>query len=118
MNSLPLHSFDIETETQEEQREAGRWHPAAVVVWRGARHIIGAGTADDVDIFTEGGALYVIARNYSLEYAALEVFRDGERIADVFAEHEQAEHVNSLTPVYAAKLLANWGDCEGGHAAQ
>ncbi len=118
MNKAPFNSYDIERETWDEQREAGRYNPADVIIWRGARHTLGCGTADDVDVFTEGGALYVLARNWALNYAGLQVFRDGEQIASVFTDLEDsASHVNRLTAVYAAKMLANWGDCAGGYAA-
>lgn len=117
MRRLACAAYTWDRETWEEQREAGRYNPAQVVEWRGHRYAIGAGTADDVDLFTEGGALYVLARNRGLGYAGLEVFRDGERIAETFTDSEdQADYLNELTAVYAAKRLANWADCEGGEA--
>lgn len=117
MRTAPLYSYEFERETLDEQREAGRWNPATVIVWRGQRYTIGAGTADDVDVFTEGGALYVLARNRGMSYAGLEVFRDGERIADIFVdESDRGDYLNELTAIYAAKRLANWADAEGGEA--
>jgi len=117
MRTAPLHSYELDRETYEEQREGGRWNPARVIVWRGQRYTIEAGMADNVDVFTEGGALYVLARNRGMSYAGLEVFRDGERIADIFVdESERGDYLNELTPIYAAKRLANWADAEGGEA--
>ena len=117
MRTAPLHSYEFDRETYDEQREAGRYNPARVIVWRGHRYGIGAGDGDDVDLFTEGGALYVLARRRSLGYAGLEVFRDGERIADIFTDDpERADYLCELSAVYAAKRLANWADAENGQA--
>lgn len=111
MRTLSINAYELETETSDEQREAGRYHPASVIVWKGHRHSIGAGNADEVDIFTEAGGLFVLARNRGLNYAGLEVFRDGEKCGDCFVDLEdQADYINGLTPVYAAKMLANWCD--------
>jgi hypothetical protein len=118
MNRAPFHSFAIERETQEEQREAGRYNPADVITWGGLRYSLGCGTADDVDVFTEHGALYVLSRNRGLGYAGLQVFRDGDEIASVWIDSdERGQYINDLTAVYAAKRMANWGCCEGGYAA-
>ncbi|KPK74221.1 MAG: hypothetical protein AMJ84_00070 [Acidithiobacillales bacterium SM23_46] len=117
MRTLKPFEYQLDRETWEEQRAAGRYNPATVVIWRGHRYAIGAGTGDDLDLFEEGGALYVLARRDSLGYAGLEVFRDGERIADTFTDYEeQAEYINGLSAIYAAKRLANWCDAEGGEA--
>lgn len=118
MNRLRLSAYKWDRETWDEQRASGRYTAAQVVIWRGHRYAIGAGTADDIDLFTEGGALYVLSRNHGLSYAGLQVFRDGEEIADSFTDDEdQADYINGLSAVYAAKRLANWSDCEGGQAA-
>jgi hypothetical protein len=118
MRTVKLDAYEIERETYEEQNAAGRYHPADVITWQGQRYTIGAGRADDVDLFTEGGALYVLARHWGLCYAGLQVFRDGEEIANVFTDLEEtAGPLNDLTAINAAKRLANYGDCEGGHAA-
>lgn len=52
------------------------------------------------------------ARNNSLQYAGLEVFRDGELVADTFCDSysEQAEYLNGLTAINATKRLADWLD--------
>lgn len=118
MNKLRLSAYQWDRETWDEQRDAQRYTAAQVIIWRGHRYAIGAGSADDVDLFTEGGALYVLARNRGLDYAGLQVFRDGEEIGGTFCQHEeQAGYINGLTAVYAAKRLANWSDCEGGYSA-
>jgi len=109
MRTLHINEYENETETDDEQRAGQRYHPASVIVWRGHRHIIGAGNADEVDVFTEDGALYVLARNRGLGYAGLEIFRDGERVADPFTDsEEQGDYLNELTAIYAAKRLAEY----------
>lgn len=117
MRTLKPHEYELDRETWDEQREAGRYNPAPVIIWRGHRYALGHGTADDVDYFEEGGALYVLARNVAIGYAGLEVYRTGEQIASTFTTfQEQEEYLNGLTPIYAAKRLANWADAEGGEA--
>lgn len=112
MRRLPCAQYEWDRETLDEQRSSGHWIPATVIIWHGHRYVIGAGTKDEVDLFTENGALYVLSRNRGLGYAGLEVFRDGERIADVFCDGEiQGDYLNELTAVYAAKRLSDWGDC-------
>jgi len=109
MRTLQPHEYETERETIEEQSAAGRWNPATVVIWRGMRHTIGAGTACGVDLFEEGGALVVLSRNSALDHAGLEIFEDGERIADTFTqEPAQAEYINGLSAIYAAKRLADY----------
>lgn len=109
MRTLPLNSYHWDRETIEEQSASKRYTPAQVVVWKGHRHAIGAGTADDVDLFTEGGELYVLSRHRGLGYAGLQIFRDGEEIADTFTDAEVAgEYINGLSAIYAAKRLADY----------
>lgn len=111
MRTLKPAAYDWDRETYEEQREAGRYNPAQVVIWQGHRHAIGAGTADDVDLFTQDGALYVLARNRGLGYAGLEIWQDGERVADTFTDAEElADYLNELTAINAAKRLADYMD--------
>jgi hypothetical protein len=117
MRTLQPAAYDWDRETIEEQSASGHYTAAMVIIWKGNRYTLGAGTADDVDLFEEGGALYVLARNRGLGYAGLEVFRDGERIADTFTDtEEQGGYLCDLTAIYAAKRLANWADAEGGEA--
>ena len=117
MRTLKPSEYDWDRETLDEQRESGNYTPSQVVIWRGHRYAIGAGSADDIDLFEEGGALYVLSRHRALNYAGLQVFRDGEEIAETFSQDgEIADYLNSLTAVYAAKRLANWRDCENGEA--
>jgi hypothetical protein len=110
MRTLKLDEYELDRETWDEQREAGRYHPATVVIWRGHRHAIGAGSSDDVDLFEEGGELFVLSRHRGLSYAGLEVFRDGQLVRDTFTQDGDglADYLNELTPIYAAKRLGEW----------
>ena len=111
MRTAALHSYSIERETYDEQREAGRYNPARVIIWRGHRYAIGAGDGDDLDIFTEGGALYVLARRRSLGYAGLEVFRDGARIADTALSTAQltryVRRPSGAMPAYIDRVISD-----------
>ena len=111
MRTLKYTEYEIETETDQEQREARRYHPAAVVIWRGARHTIGAGTADSVYLFEEDGALIILSRNRGLGYAGLQVFRDGIEASESFVDTEElGDYLLGLTPIYAAKRMTDWCD--------
>jgi hypothetical protein len=70
MRTLKLKEYEWDRETWNEQRKSGRYTPAQVIIWRGHRYAIGAGSADDVDLFKEGAALYVLTRNRGLNYGA------------------------------------------------
>jgi hypothetical protein len=109
MRTLDFDQYQWSRETIEEQSASGRYTPAQVIVWKGHRYPIGAGTADDVDLFTEDGWLYVLSRHRGLGYAGLQVFRDGDLIADTFTDtEEQGGYLNELTAIYAAKRLADY----------
>jgi hypothetical protein len=112
MRTLKPHEYDIERETLEEQNAAGRYHPAQVVIWKGHRHTLGAGSADDLDLFEEGGRLIVTACNQYLGYTGAQIFEDGAEVAETFVEdyQEQGEYLLNLTPIWRAKRLANWLD--------
>lgn len=111
MNPLPFDSYDWDRETIAEQSASGRYNPAQVVVWNGHRHAIGAGTADDVDLFEADGALIVLARNHGLTYAGLEVWQDGERVADTFTDLEgPADELLQLDASEAAATLLDYCD--------
>lgn len=113
MRTLSISEYEFETETYEEQRAAGRYHPASVIVWRGYRHTIGAGTSDDVNLFEEGGRLYVTATNKGLGYIGLEIFEDGEPAGDTFTQDydDPGAYILGLSPIYAAKRLAEYCYC-------
>lgn len=113
MRTLKPTEYELDRETWEEQREAGRYNPALVIVWRGHRYALGAGSGDELDFFEEGGELYALARRRSLGYAGLEVFRDGERVADTFTQDCDglADYLCDLTPIYAAKRLQEYCQC-------
>lgn len=108
MRSLKLEEYEIENETDEEQRLARRYHPATVVIWRGHRNIIGAGSTDRIWLFEEGGELFVTAKNCGLGYIGLQIFSEGAKVGDVFLEEHDSlgAHALKLSPIYAAKTLA------------
>lgn len=111
MRTLKFNQYEWSEETWDEQRESGRYTPAKVIVWKGYRLPIGAGSSDDVDLFIEGDRLYVLARNNRLEYAGLEAFKDGELDGEIFIDSEvEGEYLNGLTAIYAAKRLAYYCD--------
>jgi hypothetical protein len=112
MRTLKPHEYEIERETLEEQNAAGRYNPALVVVWKGNRHTLGAGTTDTLDLFEEHGRLVVLSGNRPLGYIAAEIHEAGEKVAETFVEDydEHARPLFDLTPIYRAKTLVNWMD--------
>jgi len=58
---------------------------------RTVRHIIGAGTRDDVDLFRLSGSntVYVLSMNPGLGYVGLSAYEDGEEAGDIFLDHDQ-----------------------------
>lgn len=113
MRTLQPKEYGWRQESWDEQRDAGRYSPAQVVVWRGKDHTIGAGTADDIGLFEEGGRLHVTATNRALGYIGLEIFEDGEPAGDVFTQDhdEPGAYILGLSPIYAAKRLAEYCYC-------
>ena len=106
-----------ERESYDEMRERQHYNPGLnVCYWLEGneyRHAIGSGSADSVHVFTEGGRVYVVSANHSLEYVALEVFEDGEPVGDAFCTDTSDSSINyllNLTPIWRAKRLANWYD--------
>jgi len=48
---------------------------------------VGFGTGDDVEVFTQGGEIYVLSTNERLDYAALKVFdRNLDEVGEVFID--------------------------------
>jgi len=73
---------------------------------------LGAGTSDELDIFEENSRIYALSTNTGLEYVGLQVFEDGEEVAETFMDSssEQTDYILNLTPIWRAKRLANWID--------
>ena len=74
---------------------------------------LGAGTSDELDIFIEGQRIYALSTNQGLGYVGLQVFEDGEEVAETFIDNgnDQGEYILGLTPIWRAKRLADW--CDG-----
>lgn len=88
MKTITLKQTD---ESWESQRAAGRYHPAAVVTWRGVERVLSAGDSDWVHFFEEDGALFALTVNHRMGYCGLEVFQEDDREAagSVFAQSEE-----------------------------
>jgi hypothetical protein len=102
-------------ESWEKQREAGRYNPAIEMQYytdKSYTVTLGAGTRDELDVFEEGNRIYVLMTNTGLGYVGMQVFEDGEEIADEFVQDydEHGEYILGLTPIWRAKRLANWCD--------
>jgi len=73
---------------------------------------IGAGTADELDIFTEGSLLFVLSTNQGLGYVGLQVFENGDEVGMTFMDSStpNVDYILGLTPIWRAKRMANWMD--------
>ena len=80
------HAYKLESETWDEQRNAGRHNPAVVLATRRHRFTLGAGDSDRIDVYREGAYLFVVTVNTGLGYAGIEVFglNTGEKEGEVF----------------------------------
>jgi len=85
--------FTIEKETYEEQREAGRYNPGLVVLFRDRtgnhRVHIGAGYSDDVEVYREGEETFILSKNWRLGYVGLEIYRGSRHIGEMFLQNSQ-----------------------------
>ncbi len=92
-----VKSATFSHESREEMTKARRYNPARKLSYRdkhGTHTVtISAGDADSVDVYREGSDVYVLSRNNSLGYVGLEVFRDGEALAEAFFQGEAATEV-------------------------
>ncbi|MCK5089491.1 MAG: hypothetical protein KAQ88_05875 [Hyphomicrobiaceae bacterium] len=100
-------------EDYESQREAGRYNPALELQYCTDQNYIvtlGAGNADEIDVFTEGSLLYVLSTNQGLSYCGMQVFEAGEEVGETFIDSsaDQCDYLLGLTPIWRAKRLADW----------
>ncbi len=84
--------FRIVHESIRDMRDSGRMNPAQVIVCQGHALTIGAGTSDNLTVFTDDidNTLYVLSTNSMLDYLGLEIFdlNDGEQVGEVFLQFE------------------------------
>ncbi len=92
-----VKSSTFSHESLEEMTKAGRYNRARKLIYRDKHRThavtISAGDADSVDVYREGDEIFVLSRNNSLGYIGLEVFRDGEALAEAFFQGEAATEV-------------------------
>ena len=80
----------IEKETEEEQRTHGHYYPGLVLVYKGLRIPLKAGTRDIIEVFEEQDTLYVLAVNTRLPYIGLDSYDSatGEETGYIFLQDE------------------------------
>ena len=115
-----LHNWKLGEESWDEQAASGRYHPCQQVhVKDGPVLTISAGTADDLDVFTEHGLFYVVSVNRGLETVGLEVFGDDGSLLEggsVFLQldYEVREILGprgvDLSPMAIAKRLSCYAE--------
>ena len=87
-------NFSISKETKEEMIAAGRFNPCMKITFGGRSgrhtHTISSGYEDDIHVYLEAGATFVLSANHRLGYLGLEVFEGNDAVGDVFLQGEQA----------------------------
>jgi len=82
--------YQLQKESFKDMAVAGRVNPCLEITFRDKRgihtHKIGAGYSDDMAVFRENGATYVLSHNPALGYAGLEAFDGDEKTGDVFLQ--------------------------------
>jgi len=86
-----------------------------IIKWKGMHTTIGAGTSDDLDFYEEDKILYVLSRNYNLDYVGLETFSTcSSQIDNIFLQNqEEIEEVLSKNGInksapWVIKTLRNY----------
>lgn len=72
-------------------------------------HKISAGYSDEIHVYRENPATYVLSQNRRLGYFGLEVFESGNKIGNIFIEDHQVKDVlgkDGLAPYNTIKRMA------------
>ena len=72
--------------------------------------IIGAGTSDNVELFSEPGFVYIYTGNDRLGYMGLDVYdiNSGESVGDIFIDHDvDYAQYERFTPMNRTKAMLN-----------
>lgn len=92
-----VNRFNITKESVEDMRSAKRFNPCLEITFRDRAgihtHKINAGYLDNIDVYREDVATYVLSHNHQLGYLGLEVFEGSEKTGQIFIESYQ---VNDL----------------------
>ena len=80
----------IEKATEGDQKASGRYNPGLVLVYKGLRIPLKAGTGDHIDVFEEQDTLYVLAVNSRLPYLGVDSYdaTTGEEMSYIFLQDE------------------------------
>jgi len=91
----PLRGWKLDHESWDEAQRARRYNRAITLTYThgSARHrvVLQAGEADEIDVLSDGNAVYVLTSNFGLGYVGLEVFPDGAREAEAFVQGSEVE---------------------------
>ena len=85
-----VDNFQIQKESYEDQRKAGRWNPALEITFSDRTglhtHKLSAGYQDNIHVYRDGEHTYVLTKNEYLGYIALEVLKGSVKDFDIFIE--------------------------------
>ena len=107
-----VKNFSISKESIEDQTKAGRWNPCLEISFRDKQgrhtHKIGTGYSDDIHVFRESGATFIVGKNSRVGYVSLEIYEGDEKLGDIFLEyHHLIETLGRVDfrPITLAKRL-------------
>ena len=111
-----IHNYTIERESFEKQQAAQRYHAGLELTYRdkGGNHTvaISASYTDDISVFREGGDTIVLVTNFSLNYAGIEIYRDGNLAGEMFLQSDYdiketigVDDIGDRSDMYIAKVL-------------
>ncbi len=92
--------------------KAKRFNPCLEITFRDRSgrhtHKLSAGYDDDLDVYREGAATYILSTNSKLGYIGLEVFAGADKTGEIFVEEYQVKEIlgsEDLAPFNAIKRL-------------
>jgi hypothetical protein len=114
MRTINSLKYNIYGESLEQQRQAGRYNPASVILYKRKEYTIGSGTTDHIHVFREDEFLIVLSINYHMGYAGIEAFdTTSDKSAELFYQDSQdlneyvGKNWDELSEITLAKRMMN-----------
>ena len=92
-----IKNYSISKETLEEMLDSGRFNPSLEITLRDRAgqqtHKLSGGYGDDLEVYREGSAIFILYTNDMLGYLGLEVFEGAKKQGDIFLEEYELKDV-------------------------
>ncbi len=110
-----INRYTIGKENLFEMLHARRHHHCLEITYRDRTgehtHKLSAGYGDDLDVYRDGPATYILSRNPKLGYIGLEIFEGPEKSGEIFLEADRVIEVlgcKDLAPFNIIKRLKEY----------